>query len=223
MDWMLATGGGMATRSLAREAHRRLIGMIFEGVLKPGDALQEAAVGEALGMSRTPVREAIKRMESEGLTITEGRMTRVRRLRSSEVEEIFFLRLELEPFAARSAIHLPSSQVDAMEARVRALMAAGPKVDDAQWQIDNDLHNLLARAAGNGTIATTIESLHRRTCVFDYSQVPGRFLAGCEEHLTILGAVRAGDSDAVEANMRRHLEHARDAVLERLRHLPGQP
>lgn len=223
MDWMLATGGGMATRSLAREAHRRIIGMIFEGVLKPGDALQEAAVGEALGMSRTPVREAIKRMESEGLTITEGRMTRVRRLRSSEVEEIFFLRLELEPFAARSAVHLPSSQIDAMEARVRALMAAGPKVDDAQWQIDNDLHNLLARAAGNGTIAAIIESLHRRTCVFDYSQVPDRFLAGCEEHLTILGAVRAGDSDAVETNMRRHLEHARDAVLERLRHLPGQP
>ena len=210
----------MSTNSLAREAHRRIIGMIFEGVLKPGDALQEAAVGEVLGMSRTPVREAIKRIESEGLTITEGRITRVRHLRSSEVEEIFFLRLELEPFAARSAVHLPPAHVDAMDARVRALIAAGPKVDDAQWQTDNDFHNMLARAAGNGTIAATIESLHRRTCVFDYSQVPDRYLVGCEEHLAILGAVRAGDPDAVEANLRQHLKNARDAVLERLRHLP---
>lgn len=210
------------TQSLAREAHRRIIGMIFEGVIKSGDPLQEAAVAEALGMSRTPVREAVKRIESEGLAITEGRITRVRRLRSSEVEEIFFLRLELEPFAARSAVHLPPHQVDTMEARVRALMAAGPKIDDAQWRTDNDLHNMLAQQAGNGTIASTIEALHRRTCVFDYSQVPDRFLVGCEEHLAILDAVRAGDSDAVEARLRQHLENARDAVLERLRQLPGQ-
>jgi DNA-binding GntR family transcriptional regulator len=211
------------TPNLARMAHRRIIGMIFEGQLRPGDALREAALGEVLGMSRTPVREAIHRIESEGLAVTEGRFTRVRRLRASEVEEIFFLRLELEPFAARAAVRLPPAKVDAMDARVRALMAAGPEVDDAQWRTDKDFHNMLAQEAGNRTIAATIEALHRRTCVFDHTQVPDRFVKGCEEHLVILDAVRSGDADAVVAALTRHLENARDAVLERMRRLPVNP
>jgi DNA-binding GntR family transcriptional regulator len=209
--------------NLAREAHRRIIGMIFEGALKSGDALQEAALGEVLGMSRTPVREAIKRIESEGLAAAEGRFTRVRSLTAAEIEEIFFLRLELEPFTARSAVRLPPAQVDAMEARIRKLMAAGPEIDDLHWQTDDDFHALLAQEAGNRTIASTVEALRRRTCVFDHTQVPDRFLKGCAEHLVILDAVRSGDADAVETAMRRHLENARDAVLGRLRELPGQP
>ncbi|MEO3997949.1 GntR family transcriptional regulator [Mesorhizobium sp. CAU 1732] len=194
--------------------------MIFEGVLKSGDALQEAALGEALGMSRTPVREAIKRIESEGLAVSEGRFIRVRRLPLSEVEEIFFLRLELEPFAARSAVRLPPAQIDAMEARVRALMTIDPGVDDMQWQTDKDFHNMLAQETGNRTLIDTIEALHRRTCVFDHSQVPDRFLRGANEHLVILDAIRTGDAHAVEQALIVHLENARDAVLERMRELP---
>jgi DNA-binding GntR family transcriptional regulator len=210
------------THSLAREAHHRIIGMIFEGVLKSGDALQEAVLGEVLGMSRTPVREAIKRIESEGLAVSEGRFTRVRSLTASEIEEIFFLRLELECFAARSAVRLPPAQVDAMEARIKALMAAGPEIDNVHWQTDNDFHKMLVQEAGNRTIASTAEALRRRTCVFDHTQVPDRFLKGCGEHLVILYAVRSGNAGAVEAALRNHIENARDAVLNRLRQLPSQ-
>jgi DNA-binding GntR family transcriptional regulator len=210
------------TQNLAREAHQRIIGMIFEGVLRSGDALQEAALGEVLGMSRTPVREAIKRIESQGLAASEGRFTRVRSLTTPEVEEIFFLRLELECFAARSAVRLPPAQVDIMEVRIRALMAAGPGIDNMQWQTDNDFHNMLVQEAGNRTIASTIEALRRRTCVFDHTQVPDRFLNSCSEHLAILDAVRSGDADAVEAALRNHINNARDAVRDRLRQLPSQ-
>lgn len=211
------------TQNLARVAHKRIIGMIFEGQIRSGDALQEAALGEVLGMSRTPVREAIKRIESEGLAVRQGRFTRVRSLPVSEVEEIFFLRLELEPFAARSAVRLPPAQVDAMEARVRALMAGDPEIDDVQWQTDRDFHNMLAQEAGNATIASTIEALHRRTCAFDHAQIPDRFLKGSAEHLAILDAIRSGDAEAVATALTRHLENARDAVLERMRQLPGNP
>jgi biotin-dependent carboxylase-like uncharacterized protein len=210
------------SQNLAREAHKRIIGMIFEGVLKSGDALQEAALGEALGMSRTPVREAIKRIESEGLAVPEGRFIRVRSLPLAEVEEIFFLRLELEPFAARSAVRLPPAQIDAMEARVRALMAIDPAIDDVQWRTDNDFHNMLAQETGNRTLISTIEALHRRTCVFDHSQVPNRFLKGANEHLVILDAIRTGDAQAVEQALTVHLENARDAVLQRMRELPDR-
>lgn len=200
----------------AHEAYQRIIAAIFEGTLRSGDLLQEAALGEAFGMSRTPVREAIKRLESEGLAVAEGRFMRVRSVTPAEVEETFFLRLELEPLAARSAVRLPPAQVDAMEARVRELMASDPDANDLQRQTDFEFHQMLGREFGNPVVSRTVSSLHRRTCVFDHTQVPQRFLAGCEEHIEILEAVRSGDADAVESALRRHLEHARDAILERL-------
>lgn len=216
-----------ASPSLARTAHRRIIGMILVGALKPGDALQEAALGEMLGMSRTPVREAIKRIESEGLAVAGGRFTRVRQLGMAEIEEIFFLRLELEPACARLAAATPPPlpEIDDVEARIRTLMREGPGTenDETQWHIDNDLHEMIARAAGNGTIADVIAGLHRRTCIFDHTQVPERFLRGCEEHLEILRMVRAGDGVAAETAMARHLTHARDAILVRLNQLQIQP
>lgn len=205
-----------APRALAHEAYQRIISMIFEGALESGDLLQEAALGEVFGMSRTPVREAIKRLESEGLAVVEGRFTRVRGVTPADVEEVFFLRLELEPLAARSAVRLPPAQVDEMEARVRHLMASDPAVNDLQRQTDYEFHHLLGREFGNQAVAQTISALHRRTCIFDHNQVPDRFLRGCEEHLDILDAVRSGNADAVEVGMRAHLEHARDAVLLRL-------
>lgn len=200
----------------AHEAYQRIIAAIFEGTLKSGDLLQEAALGDAFGMSRTPVREAIKRLESEGLAVTEGRFTRVRSMTPADVEETFFLRLELEPLAARSAVRLPPAQVDVMEERVRQLMGSDPDTNDLQRQTDFDFHQMLMREFGNPVIARIVSTLHRRTCVFDRSQVPDRFLVGCSEHLEIIEAVRSGNADAVETALRRHLEHARDAVLERL-------
>lgn len=206
-----------ALRQLTHEAYQRIISMIFEGELKSGDVLREASLGESFGMSRTPVREAIKRLESEGLAIIVGRSTCVRSVTPADVEEVFFLRLELEPIAARSAVRLPPTEIDAMEVRVRHLMASDPAVNDLQRQTDYEFHHLLRREFGNHAVAQTISALHRRTCVFDHRQVPERFQRGSEEHLEILDAVRSGNADIVEGTLRTHLEHARDAVLYRLR------
>ncbi|WP_323718004.1 GntR family transcriptional regulator [Paracoccus aminovorans] len=211
--------------NLAREAHRRIIGMILDGRLKPGDALQEAALGEALGMSRTPVREAIKRIESEGLAGSSGRFTRVRRIGPDEIEEIFFLRLALEPGCARAAAATPPPGLDAAEASIRDLMRQGAGADlaDAQREADSGLHELIAAAAGNRSVEAVLAGLRRRTCIFDHTQVPDRFLSGCHEHLDIVAAIRAGDGPAAAAAMTRHLTHARDAVLARLQQIQNQP
>jgi len=188
--------------------------------LTPGDALREAALGDQLGMSRTPVREAIKRIESEGLAFRDGRSIRVRRLPLSEIEEVFLLRLALEPALAPAAVRLAPDRLDQMEARIRALMQAGPDHDDAHWQTDNDFHDLLVEGAGNQTARAVLLGLRQRTCVFDYKVVPERFLEGCAEHLRILDAVRRGQPEAVQAELRHHLQQARDAVLACLRRLP---
>ena len=102
-----------------------------------------------------------------------------------------------------------------IEHQIHSLMAASPEHRDTHWQIDNAFHDLIAGAAGNQTAQQVLHALRQRTCVFDHKLLPDRFLQGCMEHLHILHAVRAGDPDAVQHHMTRHIEQARDAVLAR--------
>jgi DNA-binding GntR family transcriptional regulator len=201
---------------LAKQAYGKIIEMILSGALTPGDPLQEAKLGEALDMSRTPVREAIKRIEAEGLAVQEGRFLRVRQLAAEEVEEIFFLRRILEASCARAATTIAHAVLDTLENRVRALQREGPGDGDEQRRVDDDFHRALAAAAGSDMMIRTIGDLRRRTCMFDHTQVPDRFLKGCEEHLDMIAALRAGDGEKAGLLMAAHITHARDAILERL-------
>lgn len=207
----------MKAANLSREAYDGIIRMIFEGRLQPGDALHEARLGEALSMSRTPVREAIKRMQGEGLAEQAGRFTRVRMQPCQEIWEVFFIRLQLEPPAARAAVRLQPHRIEEMIRRVRALMGTDARAGRAEhWRVDDDLHAMIAGAADNRTAEQLIAEMRRRTCMFDSEQVPERFAKGCEEHLEILAALRDGSPDRAERAMVRHVEGARDAILHRL-------
>jgi DNA-binding GntR family transcriptional regulator len=204
------------SQPLAHQAYGKIIEMILSGTLMPGDALQEAKLGETLDMSRTPVREAIKRIEAEGLAVPDGRFLKVRRLTAAEVEEIFFLRGVLESYCASQATSVSGVLLDELEARIRHLQQHGPGEDDEQRQVDDDLHRTLALSTRNDMMVATIADLRRRTCMFDHSSLPNRFLKSCEEHLEILNALRAGDGQRAGRLMAEHITHARDAILERL-------
>ncbi len=208
------------TEPLSARAHARIIAMILSQDLPPGAALQEAKLAGSLAMSRTPVREAMKRIEAEGLARKDGRFLRVRRLTVAEVEEIFALREALEGFGARQAVDLPRDRLAAMGARIHALMQAGES--EEQRRVDNDFHAMIARASGNATLDRTIAELRMRTCMFDIHQVPERFLRGCTEHLTILEALIAGDGAAAEQRMIAHVRNAGAAVLRRLNALEAE-
>ncbi|MXN17749.1 FCD domain-containing protein [Pseudooceanicola sp. GBMRC 2024] len=204
----------MSSQSLSAGARTRIIAMILEGELKPGDALQAEKLAQQLGMSRTPVREAIRRIESEGLAEQQGRFLRVRALGPAEVEEIFFLRLQLETRAARAAVALPRAQLEGLATRVGRLIADDGTED--LWQVDDAFHGTLAGALGNRTISTVLEGLRRRSSMFDSAQVPGRYGAGSLEHMAILEALMRGDGAAASDRMATHLCNARDAILARL-------
>ncbi|WP_086995839.1 GntR family transcriptional regulator [Rhizobium sullae] len=201
---------------LAQQAYGKIIEMILSGTLMPGDALQEAKLGDTLDMSRTPVREAIKRIEAEGLAVQDGRFLKVRTLTAAEVEEIFFLRRVLESHCARQATSVAVSVLDELDARVRHLLQHGPGEEDEQRRVDDDLHRTFALSTRNEMMVSTIADLRRRTCMFDHSNLPHRFLKSCEEHLEMLDALRAGDGDRAGLLMAEHINHARDAILERL-------
>ena len=204
------------TEPLAKRAYTQIIEMIFSGALKVGDALQEAKLGEQLGMSRTPVREAINRIQAEGLAQKSGRFLRVRLLSPSEVNEIFFLRSELEVYSARMALKLPKAMLEAMRARIEALMQAGPDEGEEHWQVDEDFHRMLTSATHNQTLINMVNDLRLRTCMFDHTRVRGRFLKGNQEHLAILQALEEGDEEQVKTSMVQHIDNAKKAILERL-------
>jgi DNA-binding GntR family transcriptional regulator len=190
--------------------------MILAGTLKPGDLLQEGKLGDELAMSRTPVREAIKRIEAEGLAVQEGRFLKVRTLTVAEVEEIFYLRRVLERQCARNAVTINPDILDSLETRVLHLQREGPGEEEEQRQVDDDFHYALARAAGNQMMIRTISDLRRRTCMFDHSQVPERFGVSCQEHLDIIHALRTRDGERAAMLMDEHIAHARDAIVGRL-------
>ncbi|WP_425624764.1 GntR family transcriptional regulator [Agrobacterium radiobacter] len=204
---------------LAKQAYGKIIEMILSGALTPGDALQEAKLGDLLDMSRTPVREAIKRIEAEGLAAQEGRFLKIRRLKAEEVEEIFFLRQVLETYCARQAARA-RPELGELEARIRHLQQHGPGEDDEQRRVDDAFHRALALSTGSEMMVSTIEDLRRRTCMFDHAQVPDRFLKSCDEHLEMIAALRAGDGERAGSLMARHIVHARDAILEKLEQFP---
>ncbi|CVI56272.1 hypothetical protein L905_05685 [Agrobacterium sp. TS43] len=204
---------------LAKQAYGKIIEMILSGALTPGDALQEAKLGDLLDMSRTPVREAIKRIEAEGLATQEGRFLKIRRLKAEEVEEIFFLRQVLETHCARQAA-MARPELGELEARIRHLQQHGPGEDDEQRRVDDAFHRTLALSTGSEMMVSTIEDLRRRTCMFDHAQVPDRFLKSCDEHLEMIAALRAGDGERAGSLMARHIVHARDAILEKLEQFP---
>lgn len=201
---------------LAQLAYAKIIEMILSGALMPGDALQEAKLGDALDMSRTPVREAIKRIEAEGLAIQDGRFLKVRKLTAAEVEEIFFLRAVLEAHCARHATSVASSTLDELAARIHHLQQHGPGDEDEQRRVDDDLHRAFALSTRSDMMVGTIADLRRRTCMFDHHSLPNRFLKSCEEHLEMLAALRAGDGERAGLLMAEHISHARDAIVERL-------
>ena len=206
-------------RPLARQARDRIVEMILSGELSVGDTLSEERLGKILDMSRTPVREAMKHLEAAGLAARQGRFLKVRSIGADEVREIFFMRETLESHSARQAVTLPQSVLNTMRSRVEAVMQAGP--GDEQWRVDDDFHHMIATASGNPLLASTVEALRLRTCMFDYGRVPERFLAGCREHLAILASLSERNADEAARLMSAHIRQARDAILLHLENRMG--
>ena len=132
-------------------AAARLRQEILRGELAPGDLLAESAVAVRLGVSRVPVREALFALEREGLVVfgPTGRAF-VRELTSADFEELFALRLTLEPPAARLAAPRVRVDASALEANIAATGRA--KTIEEITRLDLEFHELILRASGNARL-----------------------------------------------------------------------
>jgi DNA-binding GntR family transcriptional regulator len=199
------------------EAYRYLKTRIMSAALPPGASLNELEIAEALGISRTPVREAIRKLEQEGLAMRyPNRGAIVTKLSMKDVLEIWQIREILEPAACRlAAARVDDRALDRIEKVLLELKQRPVGADgyEAFLRADLELHGMVLEASGNGTLRQVVDLLNERIIQVRVVTSPPRFQRSVDEHLAIVGALRTRDAGAAADAMRRHLANAREHLV----------
>src|SRR5260370_24298119 len=183
--------------------------MILRGRISSVDPVTERLIAARLGMSRTPVREAVRRLEGEGTLERQRSGALVVRPYSMETFlHALAVRRLLEGEAARLAAGkiAPSVIADARE-RIARLRRDG--LGDAARQDDRDFHAAIPAASGNPGLATATGGLRKRTAMFRLGRLPERVDQVCDEHLAIVEALAAGAGEAARTVMQAHIDNVR--------------
>ncbi len=201
-------------------AYARLLEEIRTGALQPGDRLTETELAARLNVSRTPIREAIRRLEADGLVIHEPRVGAViRTLDYSEVMELYEVRTVLECTAARMAAKAASEiEVSELE-ELNQEMAKLTNDATAMFELNRQFHLSLLDAAKNRFLVKSMNALQKTLLILGASTLAEteRAQETIDEHEALLAALRAGDAAGAEAAMKHHIEKAHRMRLRQLR------
>lgn len=185
------------------------------GVYKPGP-IRIRPLAERFGVSATPVREALRRLEAEGLVTLRKNQIVVNSLSESALREIFAIRAELEAFAVRrgaDAIKSDPDLIRALEALVRSMDQYEHQPEE--WLSANEqFHMRIYRAAGMPRLLSMIESMWIAVEPYLrlYASAAGSFRAAQEEHRSILQSLKSGDGGTAGLTLRRHLAETEEIV-----------
>lgn len=206
--------------SSADVAYHRLLDEIRAGALCSGDRVTETDLAKRLNISRTPVREAIRRLETDGLVEHVPRVgATIRRLEYSEIMELYDMRAVLEGTAARLAARTASdielAELEALNAELAA------RIDDprAIYDLNRQFHLTLLDAAKNRFLVKAMAGLQKTLLILGplILTQPNRAEESIGEHERLLDALRQRDGDAAELAMRAHIEAAHRGRLRQLR------
>lgn len=208
--------GLISDARLSVVAYGALLDMILRGTIVAGEVVTERQIAARLGMSRTPVREAVRRLEGEG-TLERQRSGAliVRPYSMEEFLQALAVRRLLEGEAARLAAGRIAPEVLAA-ARERIARLRREGLADAASKGDRDFHAAIAEASGNPVLATTIADLRKRTAMFRLGRLPERLDQVCDEHLAIVEALASGDGERARSAMQGHIDGVRAHLLQRL-------
>ena len=202
-------------QTAAMQVHDRLRQEIVTAALPPRMPLSEQELTARFGVSRTPIREALVRLESEGLVRKEAnRPYRVRQVSSREYFQSMRLREILEGEAIANAIDkLDPKRLQAIKTEMLRLREE-PKIRvEDHWAADEELHTMIADGSGNAVMAEIIRELRVTTRMFELSGLPSRIRPDCEEHLTIIAALESGDPAKARAAIEQHIRSLATDVL----------
>lgn len=204
--------------NLTEQVYGDLIDLLIRGELRPGDVITERRMAERLNASRTPIREALGRLESEGLVFKQaGRGVTVSPFSTETFVEVLNVRLLLEAEAAwLAAGRIPPERVQRIRDELQAVAATPSPTLSEIWEVDDLLHGEIADAAGNMLMASLIRDLRRRTHVFNVYRRAITPSFGVQENTYLLDAIASGDRERAREAMIQHIESVKRAIIDRL-------
>ncbi len=211
MDGTTTIGG--SHRPLRDKVVGELRRRIVDGVYEPGDRLTEERLADDFGVSRNPVREAIRVLEAEGfLTAQPRRGAVVASMSVRDLEDLFDVRGALEVLAARlAAERIDPSGAAALDRLLDRARVARQVVDLAA--LNTQFHDTISTLSGNTLLTGMMEPLHGRLQWVYRQSVEARAAQSWAEHRELATAIRAGDAEAAAAAARAHVMAARRSAL----------
>lgn len=204
------------------EIHDMLRDLILSGRLAPGTVLSQVELSRVLGVSRTPVREALRRLQEGDLISAEPNFRcRVLGFNPDEVEALYMKRILVESFGvAITTLRMTTDQLDALEAVVRALEGEESHGSFDTWQaLHREYHHLITQNAG-APFSADIGMLERRSeryqSAYKGAHLPGWWMRGEVEHREIFDAIAAGDAGRAAELSAKHLARTALELLARL-------
>lgn len=209
-------GSHRPLRDVVATEMRRLI---LDGTLSPGERLIEDRLAEQLGVSRNPVREAIRVLEAEGfLEVVARRGCFVATLSAKQADDLFEVRLALEPLGARLAACQASPDRIARMKAVLAQAQTSPDQHDLDTlaELHTELHSLIFEMTGNNYLIALAIPMVRRGQWLLRQAAPLRTPSAWSEHHGLIAAIEAGDPDLAEARGRHHVLSVRSSMRQQL-------
>ncbi|PQO23566.1 GntR family transcriptional regulator [Rhodobacteraceae bacterium WD3A24] len=197
------------------DAYAMILQAIDTGLYKPGDRLVESELAERFGVSRTPIREALQRLETQSLLIRDGRSLIVASLDHNQLAELYVVRAELEGLAARlAARHATEEEVRVLRAMVaedRALLADPAALSRANRRFHKQVH----LASHNRYLVQQLDLVHRSMALLASTSLAaeGRGARALAEHQAIVDAIAAGEGEAAYAALKKHISQAFETRL----------
>lgn len=209
------------TQTVNQRAYERLCDLILSGRLRYGERLDERILAERMKISRTPIREAIGRLATEG--IVERRPYQgnfVRTFTAAQIRDLYEVRKELEGLAVRLAVERASEdEVRQLSDVIKRCHAAFKRNDLIEFEkLDQDFHEHIARISRNETLIDCLENLRLQVQLARHyaNETPNAARRTLNERNAVLRAFRDRDPEAAAHHMREHIEGARQAVSTRL-------
>jgi DNA-binding GntR family transcriptional regulator len=207
----------IASKTKNVAVYRKLRQAILKGKLKPGQKIVMADLAKTFGLSETPVREAIRRLESDGYVhFTPHTGAIVTKIDEDELVEVYLIRIALEALATRLASpHITDKDIDFLNKKNQEIEAA---IQQKKYEniggINKDFHLRIYKAAPFPRLYKMIcdlwDTFERWPSVFAY--VPQRAIASVEEHKNIIQALKRGDTDLADRLMKEQKERAMEAL-----------
>jgi len=193
-----------------KDAYGLILEAIDVGMFRPGDRLVESDLAERFGVSRTPIREALQRLETQSLLTRDGRSLIVASLNHNQLAELYVVRAELEGLAAR----LAAQHATAEEVRVLGdmVLADAAFLGDAQAlsRANRRFHKQIHLASHNRYLVQQLDLVHRSMALLASTSlaVEGRGESTLDEHRAIVDGIARRDGDAAEAALKAHISQA---------------